>query len=274
MEYRVITEMDELERISQLQQDIWRSPEREMSAVVARVTVLRGGLVLGAYDDSELVGMLWAFPVRRGGHCALWSFVAGVLPEYRGRGVGFGLKQAQRRWALANDYDAIYWTFDPLRAQNANFNINVLGATVRDYHESVYGQMVDALNIGLPTDRYEATWELNSPRVVALAEGRPWEHQPPSPDLSDEAAVLIAWREGVLHAVPMLPTIERPTYYLEIPADFDTLANREPDTLLEWQAHLRRLSQEAFVSGYQVTGFARVDGHCWYVFTRSDQDRG
>ena len=62
----------------------------------------------------------------------LWSHMAGVLPEYRG-GLGYRLKLAQRERALAQGYDLIEWTFDPLQAMNAHFNFAKLGGVVEEY---------------------------------------------------------------------------------------------------------------------------------------------
>ena len=62
----------------------------------------------------------------------LWSHMAGVLPEFRG-GLGFRLKLAQRERALAQGYDLIEWTFDPLQAMNAHFNFAKLGGVVEEY---------------------------------------------------------------------------------------------------------------------------------------------
>ena len=64
------------------------------------------------------------------------------------------------------------WTFDPLQAGNANFNFNRLGTTARIYSVNHYGDMQDGINAGMASDRLEAQWQLDSPHVIALAEGR------------------------------------------------------------------------------------------------------
>jgi len=99
-----------------------------------------------------------------------------VATEYQNRGVGAQLKWAQRARALAEGRDFIKWTFEPMRARNAHFNLNRLGANIREYAVNFYGTDYGAnpaeKTIGMDSDRLFAGWELRSPRVEALSEGR------------------------------------------------------------------------------------------------------
>jgi predicted GNAT superfamily acetyltransferase len=61
---------------------------------------------------------------------SLHSHITGIVGDHRGRGLGRLLKQHQREWALARGVHRITWTFDPLVARNASFNLRVLGARV------------------------------------------------------------------------------------------------------------------------------------------------
>ena len=89
---------------------------------------------------------------------ALHSHITGVAPHGQGRGIGFALKVHQRAWALARGVPAIVWTFDPLVARNAWFNLAKLGATPTAYLEDFYGPMTDAINAGMASDR-AVTWK-------------------------------------------------------------------------------------------------------------------
>ena len=90
----------------------------------------------------------------------LWSHMTGVLPEYRG-GLGFRLKLAQRDRALAQGYDLIEWTFDPMQAMNAHFNFAKLGGVVEEYAANFYGESTSALHRGTPTDRIVLSWKID-----------------------------------------------------------------------------------------------------------------
>jgi predicted GNAT superfamily acetyltransferase len=55
------------------------------------------------------------------------------------------------------------WTFDPLLASHASFNLNKLGAKVRLFIPECYGARRDRFNDGDVTDRLEVEWSLLDP---------------------------------------------------------------------------------------------------------------
>nr|MCU0465946.1 GNAT family N-acetyltransferase [Anaerolineae bacterium] len=198
--------------------------------------------------------------VRTAGRWVLWSHVAGVLPDYRRRKLGAGIKWAQRTWALDNGYDQIRWTFDPMQAGNANFNLRVLGAVTSKISQNMYGIYDDALNPGLPTDRFEAVWSLDDPRVTTRADG----HLPdvlPLPSLA-----LLAYENGSLVRQPLgkSPSAAR----VEIPVAFSALGREDAALARDWQTNLREVLTGAFAEGLSVVDFIRNDGRCWYVLGR------
>src|SRR5437868_1566843 len=166
---------------------VWGLPPRDaVPSNLLHAMVNSGSLVVGASEDNKLIGMALMFPTDRSKHKRLWSHMAAVDPAYQSQGIGFGLKQFQRKWALEKGYQEIGWTFDPLQRGNANFNLHVLGTVTNTYHVNFYGEMTDGINAGLPSDRVEAVWHLRNQRVKQLGE-----HKQPSPllslsDISDE----------------------------------------------------------------------------------------
>lgn len=157
----------------QLQRMIWGWEDLDILPVrffvVARDI---GGQLLGAFDDDFMCGFCVAIPgVKPGGAAYLHSHMLGVLPEYRDASAGGMLKLAQREDALARGFDLVEWTFDPLELKNAYFNIEKLGAVIRQYLPNHYGITSSSLGGGLPTDRCLAEWHLKRPRqeVTPLA---------------------------------------------------------------------------------------------------------
>ena len=61
------------------------------------------------------------------------SHILGVLPGSETHGLGFDLKQHQRRWCLARGVTVMEWTTDPLVRRNAYFNVTKLGAEAPTY---------------------------------------------------------------------------------------------------------------------------------------------
>ena len=116
-----------------------------------------------------MVGFAYAVVGMKNGKPMLWSHMAGVLPEFRG-GLGFRLKLAQRDRALAQGYDLIEWTFDPMQAMNAHFNFAKLGGVVEEYAPNFYGESTSALHRGTPTDRVVLSWKIAEPHVVRRLE--------------------------------------------------------------------------------------------------------
>ncbi|MBI3928789.1 MAG: GNAT family N-acetyltransferase [Armatimonadetes bacterium] len=184
MNLRILTTVEELRQVEDLQARIWGASDREVIPYhQLLVCAHNGGLVLGALDGPHLVGFAYAFPAVREGQLVLYSHLAGVDSAYRRRGLGGAMKLEQAAWARTHGYDRIVWTYDPLQAANAHLNLRWLGAVANRYHPDYYGAIDDDINRGLPSDRLEVEWLYDRPR--------------PRPDPGWEgAATLLACREG------------------------------------------------------------------------------
>src|SRR6478735_8510006 len=119
---------------------------------------------------DELVGFVLGFAGFSDGR-HLHSHMLATVPEWQSRGVGFALKLAQRGAALDVGLDDVRWTYDPLLARNAWFNLTKLGATATAFLPEFYGEMTDLLNAGDRSDRFEVRWPLRSRRSIAAAAG-------------------------------------------------------------------------------------------------------
>lgn len=235
---RVCESVEELEACVRLQQEIWGYSERETYPVRLLVNLMRlGGNTLGAFTaEHQLVGLAIAMPAWRGRQRYFHSLGLGVKTGHENRGLGQSLKLAQRKMAMRQGIDLIEWTFDPLRAKNAFFNIERLGAIVREYVPDYYGRIESRFQIGLPSDRLIARWHLSSARVKRVLRG------------------------GPARAVKKAAAVE-----IEIPSDLDALAASEASALLDRQAKVRRQLQHAFAKGFVITGFRRGPGVSHYL---------
>ncbi|MGC1206581.1 MAG: hypothetical protein WA880_01355, partial [Ornithinimicrobium sp.] len=90
----------------------------------------------------------------------LHSHITGVAASVVGRGIGRAMKLHQRAWAIERGVTQITWTFDPLVARNAFFNISTMGARAVAYYPDHYGPMIDGLNAGQGSDRMLMRWDL------------------------------------------------------------------------------------------------------------------
>jgi len=200
IEIRECTTLDELSACVQLQRDVFALPEIEISPVRHFiVTNNAGGFTLGAFARRELVGFVLSVPAYLRGERAFYSHMTAVAGKYQGLGIGAKLKWAQREKSLSEGVRLIKWTFEPVKARNAYFNLEKLGAVVREYQENFYGTDYGALpdqreKIGLASDILSAEWELESEKVAALAMGQPFKEMR---SIAREITVPVNWSGSV-----------------------------------------------------------------------------
>ncbi len=241
LEIRECTTLDELAECVVLQREVFELPEVELSPVRHFiVTRNAGGFTLGAYDGARLAGFTLSVPAYLRGQRAYYSHMTGVRPEYQSHGVGAKLKWAQRTRALAEGVRYIKWTFEPVKARNAYFNLEKLGASVREYQVNFYGTdyAVDPASgkqIGLQSDRLFAEWELDSLKVNTLAAGE-------------------RFVEG-----------REPQEAIETVNDWTALIESDPAAALELQLGVRNRFLDAFARGLVGRGFRRDDEHPAYL---------
>jgi len=228
---RPLTALADLRAVEALQREVWGMPDLDVVPTHHLLAAgSAGGLVLGAVDDAGmLVGFCYGFIGLRDGRTLFYSHMTGVAERWRGRDVGFKLKRAQREAALARGLDWMVWTYDPLLAANARFNLHKLGARASRYYVHYYGEMPDELNRGVDSDRLEVDWSLRSQRVDALMCG---EMPPPRDDGVDALR-------------------------LDIPADFDAIRRAEPSRAQAWRLRTREAFQRAFAEGYEAVDFVQ-----------------
>jgi predicted GNAT superfamily acetyltransferase len=196
IEIRECTSLEELAACVQLQRDVFALPDIEISPVRHLVvTKNAGGFTLGAFSMGVLVGFVLSVPAFLRGEKAFYSHMTAVRVDFQGMGVGARLKWAQRARSLSEGVRLIKWTFEPIKARNAFFNLEKLGAVVREYKENFYG--IDYLSaaqgagtIGLASDRLFGEWELESPKVTALAAGNGFNE---TKEVAREVAVTPDW---------------------------------------------------------------------------------
>jgi predicted GNAT superfamily acetyltransferase len=201
-----------------------------------RALAYAGNYLAGAYDGDTLIGASVGF-FAEDGH--LHSHVTGIAPEYQGHGVGRALKQHQRDWALARGRTAISWTYDPLAARNAYFNLHTLGAAVVEYLPDFYGPMDDGVNAGDATDRIYVLWHLDAqPLPAPTAEG-----VPALLDRVSDEPVRRTRRDGTLTVAT--------------PHDIEQLRATDPALAVRWRMAVRDTLTEALAEGYRVDGITR-----------------
>ena len=250
---RSITDAGGFHAVEELQRAVWSMPDLEVVPLhQLRAAVSAGGVLLGAFDErGTLVGFCYGFIGLRDGDLLFYSHMAGVRPGLQDRDIGFLLKRAQRQAALDRGLDRMVWTFDPLQSLNASFNLRKLGVTASRYYVDYYGEMPDAINRGVPSDRLEVDWWLRDPAVEARLTGdaspRSW---------PDAPAALVGIRRGDTLAPDIAPDLDQPVVRVEVPTTFGDIKTRAPELALSWRMASREVFQHYFAIGYQAVDFA------------------
>jgi predicted GNAT superfamily acetyltransferase len=250
-------------QIEDLQRTIWPESETDVVPLHMLITAVHnGGLVLGAFEAEKLIGFLFGFPGLEGTpdgprpkHC---SHMMGILPDHRDSGAGFALKRAQWQMVRHQGLDHITWTYDPLLSRNAHLNIAKLGAVCTTYRRAEYGEMRDGLNAGLPSDRFQVDWWINTRRV----ETRLGKRSRPTLKLDhvNRAGLrpfysLHSSTDNMLRPPEHVPPFEDRLLLAEIPSNFLDLKSRDFALARDWRFFTRELFETAFKASYIVTDF-------------------
>ncbi|MCA9958639.1 MAG: hypothetical protein KC443_06385 [Anaerolineales bacterium] len=281
IEIRPITTLEDMYQAEEVQRAAWGMDDLETVSVhVLHALQHNGSPLLGAFAGAKLVGFclgVLSLSEADGQPLAsrlkMYSVMAGVLPEYQSQHVGYRLKLAQRAFALDIGINLITWTYDPLEARNAHFNIARLGAVCQRYYEHYHGDM-GGINVGLPTDRFEAAWWVASERV-AKAEMLQNAESNQRPDVVDFAQVVnpaVFNQAGLpVPASASIPTGAKQVL-VEIPAHFQAIKQQSFPLAQEWRLHTRQLFTQLFADGFCVTDFVSTMGadgkrRSFYVLT-------
>ncbi len=263
---KIIENIHEMHQTVDLQRLVWQENDTDLiPAHLMNSAVHSGGLVIGAFVEQDMVGFVFGFPglysTPDGPRLKHYSSLLGVLPDWQGQGIGFALKRAQWQMVRHQGIDRITWTFDPLLSRNAWLNITRLGAVCNTYLRDFYGKMNDVLNRGLPTDRFNVDWWVNSHRVNRRLSRRRRNHLSLVHFLAGGSPIINPAEmdiKGLPH--PFGNTgikfgIDLPILLVEIPADFPALKTADLKLAVEWRLHSRSIFEDLFKVGYLVTDF-------------------
>lgn len=280
---KALHSLEEMYAAVELQMIYWGSEiESLVPAHMLFSIVNSGGHVLVAFDDDRMIGVLigliaaeWGEkPAREGLYIASKRMV--VLPEYRSKGVGYQLKLAQRDMAIQQGIDLVSWTFDPLLATNAYFNLHKLGCVSRTYLENYYGTRGDTTGLTIMgvSDRLKVEWWVNNPQVESRLQGQ-----------FTPIDVLPMLRERVVNPVEIIrhlilpgeeiTQVESEYCLIEIPVNYMAVVESDPPIGEIWREQTREAFLTMLSSGYTVRDFCRLDveglNRAFYLLQKSGE---
>jgi len=267
VQVRRLKSWEEFRECERIQQEVWGTVAA--SSELLSVTQKCGGVVLGAYWGKKMAGFLYAFLGRFEKRTVHWSHMMGVRQRCRDLGLGFRMKVAHRRLALAQGIKSICWTYDPLQSRNAALNVARLGVQITKYISDCYGHFPSAIEKGLASDRFVVNWAIASQRVAErLRQG------PPQMDVSGlpRANETASTAGGFLGNRKLHLIIRSRQLIVEIPPNTDAMRAADIELARRWRQDTRRIFQAYFRAGYQVEDFVApsvaTPGRCFYVLRR------
>jgi predicted GNAT superfamily acetyltransferase len=275
---KILESSEDMTSVEELQRAVWHGSETDVVPAHVFITAIHnGGVVLGAFLEDQLIGFVFGFPGLeftpdgpRPKHC---SHMLGIKPEYRDSGVGFALKRAQWQMIRHQGLDHITWTYDPLLSRNAYLNIAKLGAVCHTYRRSEYGDMRDGLNAGLPSDRFQVDWWINTRRVERRLSKRA--RRPLKLDDFSKAELHPLYTplhrtSGLVQPPEHFSPLEGKLALAEVPSDFNALKNADFSLARDWRFFLREVFETSFAAEYIVTDFIFDQSRGFYVLTHGE----
>ena len=272
--YRDLKTLDEYAAVVDLEREIWGPGYDDPVPVpILAVSVLRGGILIGAFDGDRLIGFVYSLPGIKGGKPMQWSHMLGVIDRFRNDGIGYKLKLLQRERTIAMGVELVEWTYDPMQAMNAHLNFAKLGIVVEEYEENVYGASNSPLHRGNPTDRFVAEWHVGAPHVerrlnrTGIAALR-------ADEVGDAPLLNRSARSGEwLECCSIDLDVDARRARVEIPMGFTDMLSRAPDLALAWRMATREIFTTYFARSYRAVDFLldRAAGKGSYVLAREIQ---
>ena len=264
-EIRELTDRQEFVTLGRLLADIWGSPgEPPMSPDLLTAMSHSGTYIAGAFDGDRMIGGLVGWLGIRSAELLMHSHILGVLPVDQARGLGFDLKQHQRRWCLERGVKVMEWTTDPLVRRNVYFNLAKLGADAPEYLVNFYGEMRDGINAGEESDRLLIRWRLDSEKAERAAAGVGSEL---------DAEKLRAWHRDAILSIgpdgePIADSKSSRVLICQVPDDIVAIRAANPALARRWRLALREALGSAMARGYEINGASKSG---WYVLESANQ---
>lgn len=243
---RTLCSADDFRQCVELQRSTWGAAYGDVvPASVLQITHKVGGVVLGAFEEEQLVGFAYGLTGVQAGRLVHWSHMLAVKPEHRNRGIGAALKQEQRELLRELGVEEMQWTFDPLVARNAHLNLRRLGVRVLDYICDLYGDTGSILH-SFGTDRMVVGWSVSPSHAGNPQVRRRGPAEPAFPFTPDSHPPEIP--TGVPAASAVL---------VPVPRDIEALAASDPAAAMQWRRATRAAFTALLQQGFSVSGFVR-----------------
>ena len=183
--FQIISDPQMYTQVHDLMAATWSEKHPHVSTHMYKINQYIGACLLGAFVNDVVVGAAFSIPTYMNNEPAHWSVRLAVDAQFRNQKIGSLLKIEQAKWCRANNFNAIYWSYDPLVSKNAHINITKLGCSVVDYVDNMYPDSSSPLHQGYDADRLIVRYATDQkkrdrpqPLAMATLTDIPQEHAP------------------------------------------------------------------------------------------------
>jgi predicted GNAT superfamily acetyltransferase len=257
---RELQSHNEFEEIHNLQRAICGISEREaVDPNSLRALAKNGAVILGVFNEQtgEMLAFIFDFPgLTEAGHIEQYSYMMGVHPNYRNKGIGFRLKLEERTRIKAQGLDLVRWNLDPLNGAFATLSFKKLGALGRHYEQEIEDFPDGPYENAKSRQGLTLEWWIDSPRVNERLDHR-------ARILSLEQAVAggatlanqAQMTETGLRLTAFNLKLADPALLIEIPGNLNEVELRNPNFASEWRSGMRDIFGNYLTKGYVVADF-------------------
>ena len=255
VEVRKVTAVEGIHEMQKLEKQIW---EMEPIPVHQTITAVKnGGLIVGAFIGKRMIGYCYSFAGYSEGQVYLCSHMLAVDKEFQLMGIGKLLKDEQLRLAKEMGYELIVWTFDPLESRNAYLNTSKLYGVCYDYIIDCYGKMDDGLNKGLPTDRFQVAWWIDSERVK-----NKW--QPERIYSNPFTITLNSASYPIIHMPKEQEWLQTDAVEVPVPKHIQLMKTDDHELAYDWRMATRKIFKQLSDNGFALIDVRRTEESVQY----------
>lgn len=241
-------EMSLCEKLVKLQKDIWQLEDKDLlPSWKLFVTPKIGNILMVGFKSKKPVALaIFTMALDKASNEPyLYLDMIGVSPKDERRGLAFKMIKKAQIIARKRKLKSIRWTYDPLRANNANLYINKLGATVDKYYKDYYKNL-SGINYGVPIDRFWAVLPTKARGEI---------------DVTPTTFISINDRHKLSAVINKKPH----SIAIEIPDSIVEIKRKSVKKAISVRLASRTIFQTLFSKDYTIKGFYRKNGRNFYV---------
>jgi predicted GNAT superfamily acetyltransferase len=252
---------DELKEVATIRRELWPN-DGEVALDHMKFISDHGGIILGAYQDNQIVGYVYSFPGYQPNKVYLILQNIGVLSAYQHQKIGESLMQYLIKEAKNLGYREIIWTYEPLESVNAYVYLHKIGAVSSEYLKNCYEDDENGLSI----DRFLTRLDLTDSKQESLSI---------SPALIKKSYMIHYAMESSdpAHLELNFANLERYPYVLiPVPSNLQSIRSRKE--LHGWRTFTRSLFFQLFKHGWEVFDLMKnedFDSFIHYYIARKQQ---